>query len=320
MSRILSWLSSVPISSYPYSQSQIKGLPQNMASTGEKVPTGQDVSSTYQIPQDPKTLVTGLGVQQHCPPGSTTDLNHHSHGRIRFRMGGSLRPSNLSWSMVSSIKEPPYQRKGTYGSVSDTEETPLSQKLSYSDSYGQPDSSPLSPKRGFSISVAEYSGSSYNQAFNQERLVPYSSSSCGSEECSSGFSFEGFTPRIGMVSRLDLFSGSPNCSPESSDRSLCFPEEPQTSTICDTLSPSRSSSHGCHDTGLEHLAKDLSVPSSQLSVESVRKTQILQREGNSDCPPVAEQSVVPYLDGTQPDKIQAQEPNSISKGKRENLL
>ena len=129
--------------------------------------------------------------------------------------------------MVSSFKEPLYQCKGTYSSVSDTEETSLSEKLSYSDSHGQPDSSHLSPKRGLSIPISERSGSSNNQAFNQERLVPYSSSPCRSEDCSSRFSLEGFTSRIGMVSRLDLLSGSSSRSSQSPDRSVCFPGEPQ---------------------------------------------------------------------------------------------
>ena len=62
-------------------------------------------------------------------------------------------------------------------------------------------------ERGISIPISECSSPLPRETEAETQLVPYSSSSCGSEEHLSRFSFEGFCSRDRMVARLEVLSG-----------------------------------------------------------------------------------------------------------------
>ena len=94
-------------------------------------------------------------------------------------------------------------------------------------------------------------------------------------------SFEGFGSGIGVVTRLEILSGSSGSPSESSNGSICLTGEPQTPIIRDSLSPSGSSGHGRDDHGLEQMADNLSVSSGQFSDEGCGEVENIQGESSS---------------------------------------
>ena len=90
------------------------------------------------------------------------------------------------------------------------------------------------------------------------------------------------------------------CSTESSEpgsRPLCNPPEPSITPLCSTEPRFSGHSYGRALSGLESVGVNLCVSSFQSPDESIRQASIIQGQGSSSSPPMAEEQLVPTPDG-----------------------
>ena len=102
-----------------------------------------------------------------------------------------------------------------------------------------------------------------------------------------------------METRHLEFQPSAIESPRHSDRSICHTRKPSTPTVCSPKCRPTSSGSGCDDNGLESVEINLPLSSSEIIVESLRKTKNIQRQVCLVSTNVAEIQLVSSDSGTQ---------------------
>ncbi|XP_068237788.1 uncharacterized protein [Palaemon carinicauda] len=237
----------------------------------------QDLEDPFCLKNETTTMVRTeepLQIGSSTVPLSTSD---NSYQRVSEWMGGLLPASDVSGLLVTRHEAVPYQCSRSHGSVLDPEENLSSEVDPHQSSLRQHGSSPLPQQRGIQITQPESDPGHYLRLGSRQRLVPVSNSPSRSPECDSRLIIQDETTGIGMVPGHALLPVDTQAGSRSTGRSIRDPTQSQTPMLCDPEPGPSGLCHGRINPGLEPLAEDLLIPSSESSTESLTQTPLLPR-------------------------------------------
>ena len=314
-------LSELCFSSGPSSQMFPERLYESQQGTCSQILERQEVPVSTLPQTDPQTLVKEGPFQKDGPFDTSPSVDNDSHRCLKDGLGRLCVPiPTIPGTLVSVVPEVPHQLPRAVCSVSYTQEGNTEKTFPHPLSPGQYDRGGLSQERGFEIPNPEPDLEEDLRATDAEVLALFCDSSCGSEECDSRFSFEGFDSG-GRVVPFEggLPAGSPG-SPRSPGRSLCHSEQSPAPLLHDAGPRPTIPGVRCVNSRLEPVGQDIPVSPGEYPHEGPSPPTKIQGDSGFDSSAMAREPMVSGSDGSQPSSSSGTVPGLMADSSGSDML
>ena len=278
---------------------QIEGHQQDLDQESELSSKRQEEKDSSNSSVTSSTMVVGDKSPKIGSSSLSTSFSRDPYGRVADWLGRSCSRQVSSGDLVTLSQSPPHQCVGSDGSVPLSQEVETETELPYQTSSGQSSNCSLPEQTGFSIETDQSCNDCNSLSGQEEVVASLSHSSGGSPKCSSGLSLPDLSARVRMVAGHRVIPMGVSSDPKPPGGSVCDGSQSQTSVLRGPQPGPSGFSHGRPVSELGQMGADIPVSSGQLSFEGPAQAKILQRQGGSDCPQLAEEQLVPSPSGAQ---------------------
>ena len=310
----------VPFSSRSSLEKPPQGYKQDLALKGIHTQEGSSGEDPEIIEICSSPLVSASSFRTSSSASSSSYLSDDSYRCVSDRLGRAQSSPHGAWDLVTPSPVHAYQLPRASSSSSYNETSSASSWQSYPSNNGQYDSSMCPEERRLVLPHDELHHPDHRETITAEELAHLGLASPGSSQCSSGFSFEGFSPRDRMGTGRELVPDSPESSSKFTGGSLCDGIQSQTSPVRSTKSRPSGCSRRQPQPGLEPLGENLSISTLQHTIEGAGEASVVQRNSPPGSPQVDQQLLVPPVAGTSTGDGPDGEPPPFTRGTRKDHL
>ena len=307
-----SGLPTIRISYKRDAQGQIKRYKQSVAPQGYLQTQRSQSLDTQNFKDKIKALDISKKLKQKSSVDISSPLAGDSYRRILDWLGWSHLIPDSPGDVVTTVPAVPHQHLGGDGCTSILKKDQATQKYSHSPSIGQLSHSELCEQEGFQDSVYKSCNDSNLCSSQQKELAPVSLTPGRGTQCDSRLPIQTETSRVGMVSGREILSMDPLENSQSPGGSICDSPKSQTPLLCSPQPGPSGLCHGCDEHRLEPVGDNLSISTSQSSIESSPQTPVLQGDNRPCGASMAQEQLVPIDPGIETDTSPNTQPSPYS--------
>ena len=229
----------------------------------------QEIASANVSPDWATHLASKATVEFISAPDATSTFGRHLYGFFRLRLGlPHLNRREGQRRMVPAISTTTHQFERIDRSVVCLTGHSSEAKHSYQGIFGQLDNC-LCPETGRVISITspQFLGVFHPQNSEEESVVPYDRTYCGSSQRLCGHAIQEDDMSNRMATRQVILPGSTTLASRDADRLVCHKEQHPTGQFHIAVSGQSRHRFGCNDSRLEPMVQNLPLPSYREEVD-----------------------------------------------------